>query len=140
MASNLLGFANIWLVSNQLMASSDSDFNISSKLVISLEVAYIVLSSAKLARLAFFMNKTKSFKNKLNSVGPNIEPCVTPEINIFNRLSMLFILIQNAFYIRRLMKIFNYYSNNQQKPIASAIKYLYGYLLYFICSPFFLNF
>ena len=57
MVWNLLGYANIWLVSNQLMASSDLDFIISSKLVISLEAACIVLSSTKLARLAFFMNK-----------------------------------------------------------------------------------
>ena len=63
------------------MASSDSDFNISSKLVISLETGYIVLSSAKLARLAFFMNKNKSFMNKLSSVGSNIEPRGTPETN-----------------------------------------------------------
>ena len=74
------------------MASSDSNFNISNKLVISLEAAYIVQSSVKLARLDFFMNKGKSFTNKVNSIGPNIEPCGTPETNIFNRLSMLFIL------------------------------------------------
>ena len=42
--------------------------------------------------LAYFMNKNKSFMNKLNSIRPNIELCGTPEINIFNRLSMLFIL------------------------------------------------
>ena len=72
------------VVSNQLIAFYDWDFNISSKLIISLEAAYIVLSSAKLARLAFFMNKNKSFMNKLNSIG-------TPGTNIFNRLSMLFI-------------------------------------------------
>ena len=56
MARNLSGFANTWLVSNQLMAFSDADFNISSKLVISLEAAYMVLSSAKLARLALKTN------------------------------------------------------------------------------------
>ena len=67
------------------MASFDSDFNISSKFVISLEAAYIVLSSAKLARLAFFI-KNKLFVNKLNSIGPNTEPCGTPETDIFNRL------------------------------------------------------
>ena len=70
----------------------NADFNISSKLVIFLEVAYKVLSSAVLARLAFFMNKNKSFLNKLNRIEPNIEPCGTPETNIFNRLLMLFIL------------------------------------------------
>ena len=75
-----------------LMTSSDSDFNISSKLVISLQAAYVVLSSPKLARLTFFMNKNKSFVNKLNSIGPSIEPCGTPETNVFNRLSMLYIL------------------------------------------------
>ena len=58
------------------MASSDSDSNISSKLVISLEAAYIVLSPAKLASLASFMNKNKSFMNNLNSIGPNIEPYI----------------------------------------------------------------
>ena len=74
MAWNLLGYANIWLVSNQLIASLDLDFSIFSKLVISLEVVYVVLFSAKLERLAFFMNKNKSFMNNLNSIGPNIEP------------------------------------------------------------------
>ena len=44
------------------------------------------------ARLTFFMNKAKSFMNKLNSVGPNIEPCSTPETSIFNSFSILFIL------------------------------------------------
>ena len=70
------------------MASSDPNFNISSKLVISLEAAHIVLLPAKLARLAFFMNKNKSFMNKLNSIAPNIEPCGTPETNISDRLSI----------------------------------------------------
>ena len=64
------------------MASSNSNFNISSKLVISLEAAYIVSSSAKLARFFFVMNENKSFMNKFNSIGPNIEPCGTPETNI----------------------------------------------------------
>ena len=41
-----------------------------------------MLSSTKLARLAFFMNGNKSFMNKFNSIGPNIEPCGTPETNI----------------------------------------------------------
>ena len=30
--------------------------------------------------------------DKLNSIRPYIEPCGTPETNIFSRLSMLFIL------------------------------------------------
>ena len=67
------------------MVSSDSDFNISSKLV-------IFLVATKLARLAFFINKNRSFMNKLNSFGHNIEPYGTPETNIFNSLSMLFVL------------------------------------------------
>ena len=82
----------IGLASNQLMASSDSDFNDSSKLVISLEVAYMVLSSAKFARLAFFMNKNKSFMNKLYSIGTNFESFGTPETNIFHRFSILLTL------------------------------------------------
>ena len=52
-----------------------------------------MLSSAKVARLAFFINKNKSFMNKLNSIRPNIESCGAPETNISNRLSMLFILM-----------------------------------------------
>ena len=48
--------------------------------------------TAVLARLAFFMNKNESFMNKLNGIEPNIEGCGTPEINIFNRLSMLLII------------------------------------------------
>ena len=48
------------------------------------------------ARSGFFMNKNKSFMNRLNSIGPNIEPCGAIGTNIFNRLSMLFIL---TFYL-----------------------------------------
>ena len=75
------------------MASSNSNFNISSNLVIS----HIVLSSTKLARLAFFMNENKSFMNKFNSIGPNIEPCGTPETNIlidFYILTFRFLLFE----------------------------------------------
>ena len=39
--------------------------------------------------------------NKLNSIGPNIKPCGTPETNIFNRLSMLFILAFLSFLLNR---------------------------------------
>ena len=63
------------------MASSNSNFNISSKFVISLEAACIVPSSAKLARF-FVMNENKSFMNTFDSIGPNIKPCGTPETNI----------------------------------------------------------
>ena len=51
-----------------------------------------MLLPAVLARLAFIMNKNESFMNKLNSIEPNIEGCGTPEINIFNRLSVLLII------------------------------------------------
>ena len=83
------------------MTSSYSDFNISSKLVRCLEGACIMLSSAKVARLAFFINKNKSFMNKLNSIRPNIESCGAPETNIFNRLSMLFILMFSFFLFKK---------------------------------------
>ena len=88
----LIGICEHMVSFKPLMTSSDSDFNISSKLVISLQAAYVVLSSPKLARLTFFMSKNKSFLNKLSSIGPSIEPCGTPETNVFNRLSMLYIL------------------------------------------------
>ena len=42
------------------------------------------------------MKKNKSFMNKLNSIGPNIKYYGTPENNIVNSLSMLFIL---TFYL-----------------------------------------
>ena len=38
--------------------------------------------------------------NKLNSIGPNIEPYGTPETNNFNRLSMLFILMFCVFLFK----------------------------------------
>ena len=38
------------------------------------------------------MNINKSFTNKFNTNDHNIEPCGTPETNIFNRVSTLFIL------------------------------------------------
>ena len=79
------------------MATSDSDFNSSSKPVISSEAPYILSSSRK---LVFFMNKDKSFMNKLNNIGANIEPRGTLETNIFNRLSMIFILTLYFLYFK----------------------------------------
>ena len=42
-----------------------------------------VLSSAKLCRDVFMMQKKKSFKNLLNGMGPKIEPCGTGEIRLY---------------------------------------------------------
>ena len=64
------------------MASSNSDFIITSKFVISLKASYLVVLCAKLAKSSFFMNKYNSFMNKLNSIGPNIKPCGALETNI----------------------------------------------------------
>ena len=94
MARNKSGFANIWLVSNQLMASCGSDFNVSSKLVIS-------LVNIKVGKISVLYEKNKSFMNQLNSIGPNIEPCGTSETNILNRFSMLFVLNFSFLFLNR---------------------------------------
>ena len=87
--TNLSGFVSIWLFSNQLTTSSNLDFNISSKLVISLEVSYIVLSS--------------SFMNKSNGNVLNNELCGTPETNIFNSV---FLIAFQCYLFSRFVSVF----------------------------------
>ena len=51
---------------------------------------YSIIVSASFSRLTYFINKNKSFLNKLNSTEPNVEPYRTPETNIFNMVLMGF--------------------------------------------------
>ena len=41
-----------------------------------------MLSSAKFASSTSFINRKRSFIKILNNIGPNIEPCATPDKSI----------------------------------------------------------
>ena len=40
-----------------------------------------MLSSAEFANLALFIERNNSFMKMLNKIGPNIEPCGTPDVS-----------------------------------------------------------
>ena len=94
-----IGICKNVVFSNQLMAFSDSDFNVSRKLAISLEVAYILLSSAKLARLALFINEKKSFMNKLNRT-------LKLNLNLVVLLKLIFLLGFQCYVFQRFLSFF----------------------------------
>ena len=52
-------------------------------------VVDIVLSSAKLKRSDNFNVETRSLRNILNNVGPNIDPCGTPDSNVRKSLKKI---------------------------------------------------
>ena len=52
-------------------------------------VADIVLSSTKLKRLDNFNVESRSLRNILNNIGPNIDPCGTPDSNARKSLKKL---------------------------------------------------
>ena len=62
----------------QLMDNLVSFFNTLMSSFILLLAVYIVLSSAKVASSLFLINKKQSFMTILNKMGPEIEPCGTP--------------------------------------------------------------
>ena len=62
----------------QLMDNLVSFSNTLMSSFILLLAVYIVLSSAKVASSLFLINKKQSFMTILNKMGPEIEPCGTP--------------------------------------------------------------
>ena len=79
---NLSALVIISFCLNQLTADSDSCpkvFKVFKSPVKVLQVAVIVLSSAKLCKADFLMHRNKSLRNVLKRIGPNIEPCGTPD-------------------------------------------------------------
>ena len=52
-------------------------------------VADIVLSSAKLKRSDNFNVESRSLRNILNNIGPNIDPCGTPDSDVRKSLKTL---------------------------------------------------
>ena len=52
-------------------------------------VVDIVLSSAKLKRSDNFNVESRSLRNILNNIGPNIDPCGTPDSNVRKSLKKL---------------------------------------------------
>ena len=49
----------------------------------------IVLSSVKLKRSDNFNVESRSLRNMLNNIGPNIDPCGTPDSNVRKSLKKL---------------------------------------------------
>ena len=80
MAWNLSGLIIISFFVNQSMAILLSDSNVPINLESVSPQAHRVLSSAKLCIEAISMKKNKSLMERLNKIGPSIEPCGTPEI------------------------------------------------------------
>ena len=58
----------------------------------SLEKAEMVLSSAKLCKLAVLNQRSRSLIKMLKKIGPNMKPCGTSESNSSKRLCVLLIL------------------------------------------------
>ena len=54
-----------------------------------LAVVDIELSSAKLKRSDNFNVESRSLRNILNNIGPNIDPCGTPDSNVRKSLKKL---------------------------------------------------
>ena len=52
----------------------------------------MVLPAAKLCKSDFLMYRNKSLRNALKRIGPNKEPCGTPDKMFWNALRILFIL------------------------------------------------
>ena len=80
---------------NQLTADSDSCSKVFKSPVKVLQVAMMVF--LKLCKSDFLMHRNKSLRNILKRIGPNIEPCGTPDKMFWNALKTLFIL---TFYFR----------------------------------------
>ena len=59
----------------------------------------IELSSAKLKRSANFNVESRSLRNILNNIGPNIDPCGTPDSNVTKSIKKL---LTFTFYFLRL--------------------------------------
>ena len=92
-AWNLSALTIILFCLYQLTADSDSCSKVFKSPVKVLQVAVMVLSLAKLCKSDFLMHRNKSMRNILKRIGPNIEPCGTPDKIFWNALKMLFILI-----------------------------------------------
>ena len=80
--------------SNTLMSSS----------IYSWMHVYLFLSSAKFASSTSINNKNKSFTKILNKMEPNIEPCSTPVIKVFEKHSQCYSFLHHVFCVFRFRK------------------------------------
>ena len=71
---------------NQSTADSDSFSSVWSRSFKFLQVAAMLLLSAKLCKSYFAIHKNKSFIKMLNRIEPSIEPCGTPECTVLKKL------------------------------------------------------
>ena len=51
----------------------------------------MILLPAKLCKSDFLMYRNKSYRNILERIRPNIEPCGAPDLMFWNALKMLFV-------------------------------------------------
>ena len=79
------------IVPKQSTADSDSFSGVRRRSFRFLQVAAMVLSSAKLCKSDFVSHKNKSLIKMLNKIGPSIHPCGTPESMVLKKLDMLLI-------------------------------------------------
>ena len=82
MAWNLFGFTIILFWFNHSTALSNSFCKVCVGLFILLDAVEMVLSSTKLWSSDIFNVASKSFRNKLKSIEPKIDPCGTPDNNV----------------------------------------------------------
>ena len=79
------------IVPKQSTADSDSFSSVRRRSFRFLQVAAMVLSSAKLCKSDFVSHKNKSLIKMLNKIGPSIDPCGTPESMVLKKLNILLI-------------------------------------------------
>ena len=78
---DLPGFTIMQLFVNHFIVHSDASSNLLINSCKSLEKAEMVLSSSKLCKSAVLNQRNRSLIKMLKRIGPNMEPCDTPESN-----------------------------------------------------------
>ena len=76
---------------NHFIAHSHASSNFLINSCKSLEKAEMVSSSAKLCKSAMLNQRKRSLIKMLKKIGPNMEPCGTPESNSLKSLYVLFL-------------------------------------------------
>ena len=97
-AWNLYALTIIAFCLNQLTADWDSCSKIFKSPVKVLQVAVMLLLSAKLCKSEFLIHRSKSLKNISKQIRLNIESFSTPDKIVWNALKMLFVL---TFFFRK---------------------------------------
>ena len=115
MVLNLSGFTIILFSGNHLLATLHSDYNVCFKLSIVFAILLKLLSSAMFWTDAVKISNRKSLKNRLNKVGPTIDPLGTPDI-IFCKLRFRCLYARTVFYYLNMSKGDALNSHQNHKP------------------------